>query len=364
LATAEQGAGKQGERSGLIAAYALVSGLVAASALVAFGGDGPRDAAGRATIAAREATPPHQAGALKLPLKAPPAFRQLEGADAAGMVEVTTAGLRLPRISASGWMPWIANARRFDPAGPPARVGLLMINVGASEPLMRRAIETLPGEVSLAFLPGTPDLPHWLRRAREYGHETYLMLPVEDPDGPAERGLKPIETSANADENLRRLHVAMARGEGYVGFVVRSPGPVPRTEATVRPLIEEMTGRGLAVVEVNPTSDTTALHRLTAELGTGYARSSYILDYKLADDGVAGSLDRLTGWIGESAAGRAPRHAFGVMQPDNAAIDAVVAWHRQLAGQTAVSLVPIIGHFECRDACMARLAVQPAQLRP
>ena len=26
-----------------------------------------------------------------------------------------------------------------------------------------RAIDELPGEVSLAFLPGTPDLPRWLR---------------------------------------------------------------------------------------------------------------------------------------------------------------------------------------------------------
>ena len=31
------------------------------------------------------------------------------------------------------------------------------------KPLMKRAIEDLPGEVSLAFLPGTPDLLRWLR---------------------------------------------------------------------------------------------------------------------------------------------------------------------------------------------------------
>ena len=100
------------------------------------------------------------------------------------MIEVTDDGQRLPRVSPSGWMPWIAYARRFDPAGPPARVGVLMINLGASETLMRRAIDELPGEVSLAFLAGTPDLPRWLREAREHGHEAYLMLPVEDPDRP------------------------------------------------------------------------------------------------------------------------------------------------------------------------------------
>ena len=272
--------------------------------------------------------------------------------------------MRLPRISASGWMPWIANSRRFDPSGPPTRMGLLMIDVGASEPLMQRAIDDLPGEVSLAFLPGTPDLPRWLRRARERGHETYLMLPVEDPNGPAERGIKPITTSSDPTENLRRLHGAMARGEGYVGFVVRSPGPVSQSETTARLLIKEIADRGLAVIEINPTPDMAILRGLTIELGVGYARSTNILDYKLAGDSVTGALDRLVTWLGESGADRTPRHAFGVLQPNNETIDAIAAWHGRQTTPASFSLVPIIGHFECRPNCMTRLGVQPAQLRP
>lgn len=369
MATADRRAGKQRANGGVIAAYSLVLGLVAASALLIFGvgGGGAPEAAEPSAppVVALEGEPPRKVVALKLPPRiAPSNFRVLAPAESADIVEVTTDGLRLPRISSAGWMPWIANSRRFDPSGPPGRVGLLVIDLGASEPLMRRAIEELPGEVSLAFLPGTPDLPRWLMRAREHGHETYLMLPAEDPSGLAERGLKPIETSADAPENLRRLRIAMARGEGYVGFVVRSPGPVPRSEATLRPLIREIADRGLAVVEINPTPDTASVHRLAVELGAGYARSTNILDYRLASDGVAESLDRLVAWVGDSAPDRTPRHAFGVMQPDNGTIDSVVAWHRRLAVPAAVSLVPIIGHFECRAACMARVAAQPAQLRP
>jgi hypothetical protein len=52
------------------------------------------------------------------------------------------------------------------------------------------------------------------------------------------------------------------------------------------------------------------------------------------------------------------------MQPDDEAITAIAAWHKGHAGQTAVSFLPIIGHFECRDACMTRLRAQPVQLRP
>lgn len=372
MASAGQKTARQRARSGLIAAYALVLSLVVVSALLAFGASSgtPKAAEPAATpppalVAEPEATPPHKTGSLKLPPKPPSSsFRTLPPAETAGMIEVTADGQRLPRISASGWMPWIANSRRFDPAGPPARMGLLMIDVGADEVLMQRAIEDLPGEVSLAFLPGTPDLPRWLRRAHERGHEAYLMLPVEDPNGPAERGIKPISMSAEPADNLRRLRSAMARGDGYIGFVVRSPGPVSQSEPTARPLIKEIADRGLALIEINPTPDMAVLRSLTVELGAGYARSTNILDYKLAGDSVASALDQLVTWLGESGADRTPRHVFGVLQPDNQAIDAIVAWHGRQATPASFSLVPIIGHFECRHNCMTRLSVQPAQLRP
>ncbi len=368
MATNPRRTGTRRAPGGLIAAYVLVVALIVASALLAFGtGGGVPNATAPALAAMPDppAEPPYKTGSLKVPPKPVPVdFRILPPAEAAEMIEVTAEGLRLPRISPSGWMPWIANSRRFDPSGPPARIGLLMINVGADEALMQRAIEDLPGEVSLAFLPSTPELPRRLRQARDRGHETYLMLPVEDPSGLAERGIRPIETSADTAENLRRLLAALARGEGYVGVVVRSPGPVSRSDAMARPLVREVADRGLAVVEINPSPDTSVLHHLAIEMGAGYARSADILDYKLAGEGVAGNLERLAAWVAETAPGQEPRHALGIVQPDNEAIDAIVAWHKQAAARPGISLVPVIGHFECRDACMARVRAQPAQLLP
>ena len=280
------------------------------------------------------------------------------------MIEVTDDGQRLPRISAGGWMPWIAYARRFDPEGPAARVGLLMLNLGADEALMRRAIGELPPEASLAFLAGTPDLRRWLRLTRERGHECYLMLPVEDPAGPAERGIRPIEASADPAENLRRLRTAMSRGEGCLGFVVPGPVLVAQSDLIARPLMKEIAERGLSLVEINP-AGVSAMYRLTVDLGVGYARSSTVLDYKLAGQGsIDSNLERLVEWAGERSNDGAPRHDFGVLQPTDAAIDAIVAWRKRLQRQNGVALVPIIGHFECREACMARVRVQPAQLRP
>ena len=310
---------------------------------------------------------PGSLGALKLPprsqLRAD--FRQLPPAERDGMIEVTDDGLRLPRISTGGWMPWIAYARRFDPSGPPARVGLLMLNLGADEALMQRAIEELPAEVSLAFLAGTPDLRRWLRRAREHGHECYLMLPVEDPAGPGERGIRPIEASADPAENLAALRAAMSRGEGYARLRRSRPG-AGRAVRADRPAPDEGDRRA----------------RPVAGRDQSDRRVGDVPPHRRPGRGLCAQLDRAglqargpgqhrratsSGWSNGPASSSndgTPRHDFGVLQPNDAAIDAIVAWRKRLQRQNGVALVPIIGHFECREACMARVRVQPAQLRP
>jgi polysaccharide deacetylase 2 family uncharacterized protein YibQ len=355
--------------SGVTRAYLLVLSLTLACAAVAYEElrKQPAEAAELTTDFMFTATPrQRQLGSLRLPPSSQLRvdFRELPAAERDDMVEVTAEGQRLPKVSAAGWMPWLAYARRFDPEGPPARIGLLMVNLGADEAVMRRAIDELPPEVSLAFLPGTPDLRRWLRAARERGHEVYLMLPVEDPAGPAERGIRPIEATNDPAENLRRLRNAMSRGESYLGFVVPGPVLVAQSDLIARPMMKEIAERGLSLIEINP-AGVSAMYRLTVELGIAYARSSTVLDYKLAGQGTIDSnLERLVEWTSERPTDRAPRHDFGVLQPSDAAIDAIVGWRKRLARQSAVSLVPIIGHFECRDACMSRARVQPAQLRP
>jgi hypothetical protein len=353
--------------SGVFHAYALVLGLTLACAAVVYANE---ETVRPKTSPSADSTflppaPSRPAGSLQLPPSSQLRidFRKLTQAERDDLVEVVD-GLRLPRISSSGWMPWIAYARRFDPDGPAARVGVLMLNLGADEALMNRAIDELPPEVSLAFLAGTPDLPRWLRLARERGHECFLMLPVEDPGGPAERGVRPIEGSAEPAENLRRLRTAMSRGEDCLGFVVPGPSVVSQSDLIARPLVKEIADRGLALIEISP-NGVTAMYRLTVEMGVGYARSSTVLDYKLGGQGsIDGNLERLVDWVSERQPDKAARHDFGVLQPDNAAIDAIVAWRKRLARQSAVALVPMVGHFECREACMTRLRAQPAQLKP
>jgi polysaccharide deacetylase 2 family uncharacterized protein YibQ len=321
---------------------------------------------GATAAATAEGQPTVKVVSLPLPPRPPPAapFRTLTPDERREMAEVLDDGSRLPRISASGWMPWIAFARRFDAPATSARVGILMINLGVDAGLASRAIEELPGEVSLAFLPGSPDLARLLKQAHDRGHETYLMLPMDDQSVPAERGLRPLQPGLEAAENLRRLRLAMARGEGYVGFVIGPSSAAWQSEEALRPVVQEIAQRGLGVVEVNPATTASTIQRLADEFGAGYARTREVLDYKLSEGGLAANLDQLDAWTSDSVAGRPPRHRFGVVQPDGDAIDTIAAWIRGRPKKPVAALVPVIGHFECRDACMVRLRAQPAQLKP
>src|SRR5690242_16469669 len=88
---------------GLVAAWGVVLGLTAIAAAVVFGlvREPPRVAP---PAEAASAPAPPRAISLKLPPR-PADFRILPAAEREAMAESTADGLRLPKISPSGWMP-------------------------------------------------------------------------------------------------------------------------------------------------------------------------------------------------------------------------------------------------------------------
>src|SRR5689334_13946910 len=95
---------------GLVAAWGVVLGLSAVSGAIVFGL--LREAPQVAPPAEAASAPPPRTASLKLPHSD---FRVLPAAEREAMIEPTADGLRLPRISPAGWMPWIAYSRRYPP---------------------------------------------------------------------------------------------------------------------------------------------------------------------------------------------------------------------------------------------------------
>src|SRR5690606_15597580 len=84
----------------------------------------------------------------------------------------------LPSIASDGRVPAQAYARPFRANGRP-RVALIVGGLGLNAVTTRAAIERLPAEVTLSFVPYAEGLQAWIDMARAHGHEVMLEMPME-----------------------------------------------------------------------------------------------------------------------------------------------------------------------------------------
>ena len=168
------------------------------------------------------------------------------------LVERNRYGL-LPKLGPDGATPAKIYARPLgpEPATKPAgRIALLVGGLGISQNGTADAIAKLPGEVSLAFAPYGTELERTVQRARGEGHEVFLQLPMEPFDYPDnDPGPHTLLTGPKVQDNIDKLHWSLGRFTGYVGIVNFLGGRLTADEAALSPILRELAGRGLMVVD-------------------------------------------------------------------------------------------------------------------
>lgn len=191
-------------------------------------------------------------GAIVITIPDTPAPVKLAPAPDPRLVERTRFGL-LPKIAPDGTTPAQLYARPMGP--PPAgkvngRIAILVSGLGISPTGTADAITKLPGPVSLAFAPYGAELERTVQRARGEGHEVFLQLPMEPFDYPdSDPGPHTLLTGPKAADNIDRLQWALGRFTGYVGIVNFLGGRLTADEAALTPILRELAGRGLMVVD-------------------------------------------------------------------------------------------------------------------
>lgn len=140
----------------------------------------------------------------------------LPQAPIAGLTAPGPGGL-LPIIAPDGRMPWKAYARPFADNGRP-KVSLVIGGLGLNAKATRDAIERLPPEITLSFVPYADGLQGWIDLARANGHEVLLEIPMEPLDFP-DNDPGPYTLMANdpPSQTVTRLEWLMARATGYFG---------------------------------------------------------------------------------------------------------------------------------------------------
>jgi hypothetical protein len=144
------------------------------------------------------------------------AGQPLPQAPIAGLTAAGPGGL-LPVVAADGRTSAQMYARPFVSNGRP-RVALVIGGLGLNAQTTRRAIESLPPEVTLSFVPYAEGLQGWIDMARAAGHEVLLETPMEPLDYPQnDPGPYTLMADGQPAETTRRLEWLLSRATGYFG---------------------------------------------------------------------------------------------------------------------------------------------------
>ncbi len=177
-----------------------------------------------------------------------PAGRGLPAAPIAGLHQQGPGGL-LPIIAADGRTPAQAYARPFTSNGKP-KVAVVIGGLGIDPATTRKAIETLPADVTLSFAIYAEGLQGWIDLARAYGHEVLIEAPMEPKSFPADDpGPQTLMAAAKPDETLRRLDILLSRATGYFGVTNYMGSKFVASTGAMETFTGGLKRRGLAFID-------------------------------------------------------------------------------------------------------------------
>ncbi|ACT57860.1 divergent polysaccharide deacetylase family protein [Hirschia baltica] len=196
---------------------------------------------------------------------------------------------RLPKIADDGRRPADIYARPHTPNGKP-QVALIVGGLGIKRSLTMQAINDLPPEVTLSFVPYSSDLQTWVNRARDAGHEVLLEVPMEPYDYPnVDTGPDTLLTTLSAQENERRLKVILGQTTGYFG-VINYQGARLATESRVlSPIMREIHNRGLAMI-YDGAANRSVFPSVAKEINMNFVEADRIVDTVPSADAIDKNL--------------------------------------------------------------------------
>ncbi len=209
----------------------------------------------------------------------------LPRAPISGYFERTAAG-DLPKIGPDGRTPAEAYARPFNAIPGTPRVSLIVGGLGMTQKHTLAAINELPPEVTLSFVPYANDLQGWINKARAAGHEVLLELPMEAYDYPnVDTGPQTLVTSAKADENLRRLSILLGKTTGYFGVTNYQGAKFATDAAAATPVMKALKDRGLIFLH-DGAAARSVLPQAADQTGLDFTVADRIVDAELSADAI------------------------------------------------------------------------------
>jgi len=210
----------------------------------------------------------------------------------AGFFEPGPGGI-LPIISANGDKPSAVYSRSFEIKNGKPVIAIIVGGLGMMKRTTMAAIEELPPEVTLSFVPYTPNLQTWIDLARAQGHEVMIEIPME-PFGYPETDPGPytLLSSASSAENTRRLEWLLSRTSGYFGVTNYMGSKLTASENALAPIFRNFNRRGLDFLYDGETRRS-SLKNVAVKEGLSWSTADRIIDIKQTTTAIDDQLLRL-----------------------------------------------------------------------
>jgi polysaccharide deacetylase 2 family uncharacterized protein YibQ len=155
----------------------------------------------------------------------------------------------LPIIAPDGRTPFDAYKRPFLSNGRP-KIALVIGGLGLNARATQAAIETLPGEITLSFVPYSEGLQGWIDMARAHGHEVLLETPMEPVDYPDnDPGPYTLMADAQGPDTVKKLEWILSRTTGYFGLTNYLGSRFLASDKAYGAFATVVKGRGLGFID-------------------------------------------------------------------------------------------------------------------
>lgn len=263
---------------------------------------------------------------------AAPRVTPLARAPISGLTERGPLG-PLPIVARDGRTPARAYARPFTPDNRP-KIAIVVGGLGFNQRNTTQAIDELPAEVTLSFVPYAGNLQAWIDRARARGHEVMLELPMEPFDPEADdTGPQSLLASATAAQNIQRLENLLSRAAGYFGVTNYQGARFVTSAEASGPVVQQLRRRGLVFL-TSGIGQRSAFSVEASRAGLPISAADRIVDSRREADAIDEQLLNLEALALQNGTAIGAGFAYPVT------MEQIAAWARQIQGRGYV-LAPV-----------------------